>query len=839
MKKTLLLSACALLLLAACTQQSGPPRQSGSSISMEEWAAYRSWPDGRLSSAHISRALAQRQALLNFRGPNLEWEALGPKNIGGRTISLAFHPLDSQILFVGSAGGGLWKTTTMGVGPNAWQRVNTGFPVIGVGAIAINPLNPDEMYIGTGEVYNYTAAQPSVGSRLTRGSYGIGILKSTDGGLTWAPSLDWTLTDMRGVWDIVINPENPSTVWAATTEGIFRSYDSGQNWSLIHNKKMGVDLELNPIDTNILWVTHGGYLSPDAGVFRSNDSGTTWAPAEGLPNNYTGRALLAISPYNPMVMYVSIANAEVGLGLYRSNNGGQTWVLASNKDVASYQGWYSHDVAIVPEDPTTVLFVGIDVHKSTQSGATPARKTYWYKWTFGQTPVGGPEGPFDYVHADIHAVYFSPFHSHVAFAVTDGGVFYSSDAGESWEGRNGGFQSQQFYANLSSSISDSSFAIGGMQDNATAIYVGDDAWVRVIGGDGMGTAIRADDDNLVFGSYQSLALQKSEDRGNSFTGINTGTWNNEARNFNSPFELVNAQPGLIYAGAQRLHKSLNWGDSWQATTAAPIDNGNPILTIAVDPDDPNTIFAGTAPLMSNPRVLKSTDGGQSWQYIEGLPDRTPMDIVFDPEDSEIVYAVFSGFNTEHVFRSIDGGQTWTSIDNGLPDVPTNTLLIDPQYPDHLYVGNDVGLYVSLNGGETWAPHGIGPDGAVMVMHLSLSPANDKIRIATHGLGVYQIDLADEPVTGVSPSPAVMQLLPLNPNPASNASTASWEIARQAAKGRLALYDLQGKLIKVVQQGTWAPGRHQCEIPVSGLAKGVYLVCLEAQGKRLVQRLVKW
>ncbi|MBK8706833.1 MAG: hypothetical protein IPN33_26825 [Saprospiraceae bacterium] len=231
------------------------PRQSGAGLAMEQWGLARSWPDGRIYARHLSVALAQRNLELDFRTDDPQWEALGPKNIGGRSISLAFHPLDSNIIYVGTASGGLWRTTTAGIGVNAWERISTGYPVLGVGAIAINPNDPDEMYIGTGEVYNYTAAAPNVYNRLTRGSYGIGILKTTDGGATWTKSLDWSLDELTGVWDLVINPQHPSTVWAATTRGLYRSYDAGQNWEIAHDLEMAMDIEMHPQDTTKIWVS--------------------------------------------------------------------------------------------------------------------------------------------------------------------------------------------------------------------------------------------------------------------------------------------------------------------------------------------------------------------------------------------------------------------------------------------------------------------------------------------------------------------------------------------------------------------------------------------------------
>ena len=171
-----------------------PERLSGAAQSLDFWALARSYPHGHIYSKNLTQAYEWRKMTTAVRSGGIEadWEPLGPKNIGGRTLCLAFHPDDPEVIFAGSASGGLWKTETGGVGAEAWSYVPTGFPVLGVGAIAIDPAHPEVLYIGTGEVYNYTAAMPGLVDRLTRGTYGIGILKSTDGGQSWSKSLDWS-----------------------------------------------------------------------------------------------------------------------------------------------------------------------------------------------------------------------------------------------------------------------------------------------------------------------------------------------------------------------------------------------------------------------------------------------------------------------------------------------------------------------------------------------------------------------------------------------------------------------------------------------------------------------
>ena len=816
--------------LSACTgvQQTEPyeEKESGAALAMEEWGRVRSYPDGKIQMRNLTIAHEAQQTLLEFRGNSAEWEAMGPKNFGGRTLCLAFHPNNPDILYAGSASGGLWKSTSAGVGVEAWERVPLGYPVLGVSSIAINPDNPEEMYIGTGEVYNYTVAMPGVSDRLTRGSYGMGILKTTDGGLTWEKALDWSYEDMRGVWDVIINPQNTNTVWATTTEGTYRSLDAGQTWSLVHDFPMGMDLNLHPADTAVLFATYGGYESPQAGIFRSSDGGASFQSVPGLPTDYSGKAMLSISPSNPEIIYISLADAFESRGLYKSEDGGNNWGLINTDDIARFQGWYSHDVAVKPDNPNTIIYTGVDLFKSVDGGATVAQKAFWFKWFFGQTPVGGPEGPFDYVHADIHAAYYSPFDNNTVFVATDGGVFVSEDNGESWSGRNGGYQTQQFYAKFSSSLTNPNLAIGGLQDNATAVYLGDDSWYRVIGGDGMCTAIDQEDNSRVYGSFQRLNIRQSFNGGLDFGPLPISSLGNEVTNFNGPFILAPQNPATIYAGAQRLHRSNNYGVNWAATSSGPVDSEyeNPILTIAAAPYDQNVLLVATAPLLGGTaKVMRSSDGGSSWIPVNGLPDRVFMEITFDPATPGTVYAVCSGFGTDHAFKSEDGGLTWSSISSGLPDIPANSIVVDPEQPSDLYVGNDLGVYASFDYGQSWEWYSDGIADAVMAMHLSIG-AGRKLRVATHGLGVYETDLRDI-VSTEYPMASRSRLQPAFPNPADNELTVPFELG-SAAQVTLRAYNGQGQLITTLLSGQYAEGKHQATVDVSGWPSGHYALVLE-------------
>ncbi len=821
-----------LIWIAACThtrpdRDEHSPSHAGESLRM--WAMARSYPDGHFHTEKYAEALAQMrlEASLHSSGRSGNWEAIGPKNIGGRTLCLAIHPLDTTILYAGSASGGLWKSTTGGRGAKAWQRVETGYPVMGVSAIAIDPQNPDVLYIGTGEVYNMENSMPNVAFRTTRGTYGIGILKSTDGGQSWTKSLDWSYGDLRGVQDIKINPLRPATVYAATTEGLLRSTDAGASWQTVHNRKMAVDIEISPADTGVVFVTHGSLNDENiSGIFRSTDGGNTFTLLNnGIASIYSGKALLGICAGQPNVIYASVGNDFVQEGLYKSTNNGDSWTKVSTSDVCSYQGWYSHDIAIHPTKPDRIIWSGIDLWTSTNSGASVVRQTLWYSWYFGQVPVGGPEGPSNYVHADIHRLYWSTQDVNKVYCVTDGGIFASSDGGNTWEGRNGGYQTQQFYANLGNSTTNPLLCIGGMQDNSTAIYTGQDAWTRVIGGDGECTAINPLNDQIMYASAQYLNLFKSTNGGQSFYGITTSEMNNEDPCFNGPFELWPTDPQRMYAGAQSLYRSKDGGETWTNATKGYLADGDPILTMAIHPSDPDILLCSTAPFINDAaRVFRVNAATGESLPISGLPDRLCMDISYDPLRPDMVYAAFAGFNTGHVYRSFDGGDTWQDISNNLPDVPASTILIDPLYPDNVYVGNDLGVWLWRNGTQSWEIFSADAPSAFPVMHLSVS-ADRKLRVATHGLGVWQAPMAEFVGTN---APTTALALSVSPNPGSVELRVQAELPAEAKLG-LRVLDGQGREILRRAPRRYPAGRQVWTLDCSTWPAGAYAVVLDGDG----------
>jgi len=733
----------------------GPPEKtikmgpSGAMKALQYWSAQRAYPGEVLPAAKFGAALDEVRGLAARDASGRDslvapWDAIGPANVGGRTLCLALHPLDPDVMFAGSASGGLWKTTTGGVGASAWEYVDVGDAVLGVSTIAIDPTDPDVMYIGTGEAYDY---QSSIGGdtiRTTRGSYGVGILKTIDGGLTWSPSLDWTYQQSRGVWMIQIHPTDGNILYAATTEGIYKSIDAGGSWNRVHDVIMAMDVRIHPTRPDTLFAAHGNFGSVGHGIYRSTDAGLSWNRlAIGLPPSWTGKCQLAIAKTAPDTIFASISHVFAGRGLYRSVNGGDAWSRINGTDYQQFQGWYSHYVVVSPFDDQTLFTGGIEISRSTDGGSTLTVQSNWQDVYLGTSPPEGPLGDPQYAHADHHFAVWHPTQPNTVFFTSDGGVFRTTDLGVTFESLIGGYQTGQFYNGFSNSSSDRDFAMGGLQDNFTVIYEGTGAWRRVIGGDGAWTAIHPEIGSTLYGSAQGLFMLRSYDTGTDWVEIPPPQLPGDVTAFIAPFVLSPAEPATLFAGRAHVYRSDDEGSSWTPTNgAAPLSAGNPVISMAIAQTTSDVVYAATAPISGRARVFRTRDRGGSWVDVStGLPDRYPSDLAVNPHDPDEVYVTLMGFGSSHVFKSTDGGDSWIDIGAGLPDIPTSAIEVDPDSTDFLYVGTDLGIYLSIDGGGSWEPFTDGMPLA-MVNDLKVFLPDRKLRAATHGNGAYERDLYD-------------------------------------------------------------------------------------------------
>jgi photosystem II stability/assembly factor-like uncharacterized protein len=827
-----------LFYLASIIPVQKPEKISGAMNALDFWVMQRAYPEKTIpdNKYYAAYEYSKQNLHKDFDNPlTSPWRDIGPKNNGGRTISILINPVNPNTIYVGSASGGLWRSYSGGIGVTAWQYINTSFPVLGVGAIAMNPQDTNTIYIGTGEVYGYQNSIGGLTIRTTRGSYGIGILKTTNNGNSWIKVLDWSYNQKRGVQVIKLNPLNPNVVWAGTTEGIFKSNNGGNNWTQISNVLMVTDILIHPTDTSKVLMACGNLGSEGTGLYKSMNSGLNWVQmGDGLPVSWGGKALFHYCRTIPNVVFASVGvGYNAGSYLCKSTNFGNNWIISSTADYASYQGWYSHYVVVHPNDTSQILTAGIDIWKSTDGGTNLIQKSNWAAIYQGRVPIGGPEGTSYCAYADQHAFAIHPTNPNIVYLVNDGGVFRTTDFGESYTGINGNYQTTQFYNGFSSSTTDSLFAIGGLQDNSTCIYDGQPAWlIRKIGGDGCGTAINKNNDSIVYGSYQYLSLMISHDRGNNFTSLGIG--GGGTAGFLSPYILGINNPNIMYASKTYVFKSTDGGSTFAVINGGLSLDGNPTLSMGISYSNHNKLYICTAPVYYRSGLFRTTNGGENFVNITGnLPDRYPVDIVVDPQNDSKVYVALSGFGSSHLYKSTNSGDNWIDIGTGLPDVPTSAILIDPLFSDHIYIGNDLGVYLSTNGGLNWSEYSTGLPSASIIMDLSLVPTSRELRAATHGNGVYTRKLFG--TVGIKQISTIVKDYKLEqnyPNPFNPTTIIKFQIVKNSFV-TLKVYDILGKEVATIVKEKLSAGEYEIPFSINQysrnlLSSGVYFYTIVAE-----------
>jgi photosystem II stability/assembly factor-like uncharacterized protein len=836
--------------LAGSKKSSRLKTTSGALESLQFLSQIRAFPDTDIPNDKFFAAFEytkNNMQELDLGDSPTEWTSIGPNNIGGRTLCITLHPTDTSILYMGAASGGLWKSTTGGIGATAWTYIETGYPSLAVSSILIDSANPNIMYIGTGENYGYQYSANGVDIRVTRGMYGIGILKTTNGGTNWFKSLDWSYNSQRGVWKVIFNPKNRNILYAATSEGIYKSVDAGGSWTQILNYLMAVDLEINHADTNVLYTSIGNLTNniPNAnvGLYKSTNSGASWTKLTGgLPSTWTGKTQIDIYRQNPNRIAASVANDFSSQGIYISTDAGTTWTLqgGTSSNYLGSQGWYTNPLHLKSDDSTKVLVGGVDLYRSVTGGSNIVRVSNWSLWLIGQiVPPGGVEGSSPmYAHADHHDIVPNYRDPNKLYIATDGGLFRTNDFGTNYFGCNGGYQTTQFYNGFANSYTDSNFSLGGFQDNATGRYEGTNSWRKVFGGDGFWCGINSQNDNTAYIAYTYASIYRSNDGAvNNFSGVSPpGAGSSGNYCFSAPYIVCQSNPLVMYAGGLNLYRSNVGGGSWSNLGSL----GAKALSMDASFTSPDTMYVGTVPITNgqNARIYRVTNntvvdvsGGQ-------IPNRYPTDIHVDPNNSRIVYAAFGGFGTGHVFKTTNGGANWTDITGNLPDVPHQSVCIDPLYPQNVYVGSDLGVYVTTNSGANWYEFRTGMPYALVFDLKVVYPAR-KLRAATHGSGAYQRDLVPNPV-GITPIgsevPKEFKLSQNYPNPFNPSTKIRFAVAKQS-NVKITVYDITGRLITTLVNENLRPSNYEIKFDAGGISSGVYFYRLETSGFADTKKMV--
>lgn len=725
-----------------------------------------------LTASLVRLAPAQTGAQMDGKTPaevkafeRLEWRSIGPANMGGRAADVEGVPGNPNIVYAATGSGGLWKTTNGGM---TWKPIFERQNTISIGDIALEPNNPDVIWVGTGE----SNVRNSV-------SFGDGVYKSNDGGKTWQ---HLGLKETNTISRIVIHPSNPDIAYVAAVghafgpneeRGIFMTGDGGKTWqkTLYIDANHGAsDLEIDPANPNILYAgmwnferKPWGFRSGDekGGLFRSIDGGRSWSKVtNGLPK-LLGRIGVRVAPSNPNVVY-AIVEAKEGT-LYRSDDKGESFRQVSKDQSIVGRGFYYTRVRVDPTNENRVYAVASPLYLSIDGGRT-------FRIISART------------HIDFHALWIDPKNPNRMWQGQDGGFAVSNDGGDSWEYANN-FPIGQFYQIHADNRQPFYYITGGLQDNGTwagpsrtrepAGILNDD-WRMVSFGDGFYALNHADDPDLYLTEAQAGRIVRTDLRNREqqlispYPQAGGGAPAEEKYrfNWNSPLVASPHDKNTVYLGGNVVFRSTDFGKSWQKISddlttnnkekqkesGGPVapentsaENYCTIISLIESPARAGMIWAGT----DDGNLQLTTDAGKTWanliKNVPGMPAESSVSHVEPSRTSaDLAYVAFDRHKLDdyrpYVFKTSDCGRSWVNIAGDLPGKAyVHIVREDPKNPNLIYAGTELGLFGSYNGGKNWVSLGLKNLPAVAVHDILIHPRDNDLILATHGRSLWIFD----------------------------------------------------------------------------------------------------
>ena len=681
------------------------------------------------------------------------WSSLGPGNIGGRTRSIVTHPTLHNTMWIGSVGGGVWRSDN---GGQSWAPVDDLMANLAVCCMVMDPTNPSIIYAGTGEGFSNADALR-----------GAGIFRTTDG-TSWSQLSATTGQNFQGVNRLAIS-SNAKILLAATRRGIFRSIDVDRlTWTNVLVDAVG-DVRLHP--SNNTRAVAGGLDNGQA--YYSTDGGQTWKVATH-PTLWSGRVELTYARKNPEIVYASV-QMNSGGEIWRSIDGGKSYkrrdTLLANGQPARYlsdQGWYNNTIwAGDPNNSDLVIVGGLDLYRSTNGGTLLVDISTWWDKTSA--------------HADHHCIVSHPAYNgttnKTVYFGNDGGIYKANDVTtvgnnatvprtNGWIELVNNYGVTQFFGGAGNPTTGT--IIGGAQDNGTLRFRPEDGsenWIEMFGGDGGWCAADVNDPNYFYGEYVYLNIHRSEDGGETSDYISGQFWNgaqtvwkpipyritdamNQKALFIAPFVLDPNNSNCLLGGGLSLWRTNNakapntpnTGPIWAAIKGSV---GKRISALAVAIGNSNLIWVGH----EGGEVFKTIDGTQAnpiWKRMDHIganpltPTRYCSCITIDPRNNDIVYVAFGGYNRGNIWKTSDGGIKWSNLGNLLPEAPVRAIAIHPRKANFVYLGTEVGVFASEDGGATWSPTNEGPTNCSVD---DLFWMKEVLVCATHGRGMFTIDLS--------------------------------------------------------------------------------------------------
>lgn len=693
----------------------------------------------------------------------VSWRQVGPFR-GGRAVACVGVPSQPNVFYFGSTGGGVWKSTDGGA---SWKNVSDGFFKTGsVGAIAVADSDPNVIYVGMGEY-------PIRGNV----SYGDGVYKSTDAGKTWR---NVGLQDTQQISRVRIDPRNPDVVyvaalghvWGANPDrGIFKSTDGGKTWKKIlykSDRTGGTDLVVDPGNANniyaALWEVYRTPYSlvsggPGSGLYKSTDAGETWADlthAPGMPKGVIGNYGLTVSPANPERVWAQVENADGGL--FRSDNGGKSWMKINDERKLRQRAWYFSKIFADPKNPDEIYALNTGFYRSNDGGRT-------------FNSVRHP-------HGDDHDLWINPNDPRILINCNDGGAAVTFNSGESWSTQDNQ-PTAQFYR--VSADTDTPYNIyGAQQDNSTVriasasdgFGIDQSNWYDVGGGESGWIQPLPGDSKVVFaGSYDGLLTRQDRHTGQT---RDVSPWPDNPMGYgagdikyrfqwNYPIIFSPHEKSTMYVGAQVLFKSTDQGGSWevispdltrndksrQGSSGGPITKDNTsieyydvIFTVMESPLKKGLIWVGT----DDGLVQLTQDGGKNWTNVtpKDMPEWIQINSLdASPLDPGTCYVAGTMYKSDdfkpYLYKTTDYGKTWTRINNGIPDGAfTRVIRADPVRKGLLYAGTETGIYVSQDDGASWQSLQLNLP-IVPVTDLLIKEPENNLIAATQGRAFWILD----------------------------------------------------------------------------------------------------
>ncbi|MFD0725383.1 PKD domain-containing protein [Lysobacter brunescens] len=664
------------------------------------------------------------------RAQTAPWRELGPSSmkmgnwvmgrVAGRINAVTPHPTNDSIVFIGAANGGVWKTTDAGA---SWTPTFVNVGSQSISAIHVEAGNPQNVWAGTGDRFDGDCS----------GYLSDGVFLSTDGGINWSARNSGM--NLSTITSLVTQANNANVVLAAgfgdrcnqggdANGGIYRSTDKGATWSQVMDRKVE-DLVALPGTSTLL------ASAPGSGVYRSTDGGATWTLLGAA--NTASRMRLAVAPSNTAVIY-----ALTNTNLYRSDNAGSTWTSVSTT-ACDGQCTYNLSLGVHPTNPQTIIVGAIRPRRSTNGGSS-------------FTTLTNTWGSSQQVHQDTHVVRYSLNDPNRIWVGGDGGIWRSNDGASSWVNMNANLNITQYY-DIVVHPTDPNIVFGGAQDNSSSKRTNSNVWdLTFVNGDGFMNAIDETNAAIVFqngypsGSTPSIYRSTQSGAPGTFAAAGSNGLTGGGFPWVTPTDVAG---GYHFVGGYYVSRALTSASTMSWTTISPRVGG--------------TVSVITAKKIgSNVHVYAGTDAGKVYYSANAastnvadvsgnLPAARVSDVAIDPANGSRAFVTIAAFSGSKLYRTTTGGSTWTALGTGLPNIPANTVAIDPLNTQRIFVGTDIGVYESVDGGANFAPFSDGMPAGLVISDLEVDNSPHILTAGTYGRGAWQTTLGT--TTGNQPPTA--------------------------------------------------------------------------------------